>query len=580
MKRLLLRAFNFSHGAAATALLAMAALGSSGCRREPPASTPPPPPDKEIRSPRYAFEPIDADAGVKASYDNGELGDAHSILQSLGGGVGLLDFDLDGRMDLWTPGGGAILPESQSIEGLPSLLYRQQSERLAFDQIGAQARIDLASHYTHGCSVADCDSDGFPDVLISGYDGLQYFRNMGDGTFVECAQLAGLEDDRWSSSTAFGDFNKDGLPDLYVCHYVDWSWAKNPPCFSSSAQGQRDVCAPAHFLGLDDMLYLNDAQGGFINATATANLVPAGKGLGVIVADLDHDLDVDIYVANDTTENFFYLNDGEGIFEETGLFSGTALDHRGTPNGSMGLAILDFDGDQQPDIWVTNFENETFCLYRNQRNGNFQCVTERTGITAIGDLFVGFGTVAVDIELDGDEDLVVSNGHVNRFPGSSLVAQDALLLLNNGNGRLERADVAGSGYFSTPHRGRAVVSTDFNQDGLPDFVFSHIKEPLSILLNQSQPAGNWLSLKLIGRNVNRDAIGSRVEVSHGEQVLVRHVVGGGGYLSQGAYALHWGFTGQASSVEAKVFWPDGSVEQVELAVNQAHVVIQQPKLAN
>jgi hypothetical protein len=294
-----------------------------------------------------------------------------------------------------------------------------------------------------------------------------------------------------------------------------------------------------------------------------------------MVADLDGQSGVDIYVANDTTENFLYKNQGDGRLEELGLVSGAALDHRGTPNGSMGLAVLDFDFDRQPDLWVTNFENETFCMYRNQGEANFQCITERTGITAIGSVYVGFGTTAFDVELDGDEDIVVSNGHVQQHPGSATIAQPPLLLLSDGKGRLTRDPLAADSYFGGRHRGRSVVSADLNQDGLNDLVFSHVREPAAVLLNRSAAQGKWLAIRLVGREDNRDAIGASVELGVGERQLFRTVVGGGGYLSQAPYTLHWGVPESLVEATIKITWPNGQIQEVSsLKLNELHVVVQ------
>lgn len=524
--------------------------------------------------PQYAFHELGGQTTILPAYENGESGRAYSIVESLGGGCGVLDFDRDGRWDIWLPGGGLLDGAAETITGLPSALFRSLSPGGEFVDASAGARIDALDYYTHGCSVADVDSDGFPDVLVSGYGGLQFFHNQGDGTFRECAQSIGLTDRQWSTSTGFADFNGDGHVDLYVTHYVDWSWENNPRCRSAPPDPLEDVCTPSRFTGLNDTLYLSNGDGTFVDASETVGLVPEGKGLGVIIADLDHDADVDIYVANDTTENFLYLNDSQAQFEEVGLVSGTSLDHRGTPNGSMGLAVLDYDGDLLPDIWVTNYENETFSMYRNMQHGNFLCVTESTGITALGTLYVGFGTSAADIDLDGDEDIIVSNGHVQQHPGSSTVAQQALLLLNDGRGRLIRKQLPSSEYFSTQHRGRAVVSVDFNHDGMLDLLFRHVASPPAILLNQSERQGNWLTMQLVGKTSNRDAIGAWVELKAGDRSLIRHVVGGGGYLSQAPYTLHWGLA-DAETASASVHWPDGQVQEVDaLTVNNSHLVIQ------
>ncbi|MFO1064213.1 MAG: CRTAC1 family protein [Pirellulales bacterium] len=512
-------------------------------------------------SARIEFEDWTERSGIKAAYDNSESTQAFSILESLGGGVGLLDFDRDGRLDVWYPGGGRIDAPSKTITGLPHRLFRQ-TEMLRWELCSDAAHMSAAKFFSHGCSAADCDSDGFPDLVVTGYGGVEYYRNLGDGTFEEVAQRIGLTDSKWSSSSAFGDLNNDGFPDLYLTHYVNWSWDNDPKCFSPAPDNFPDVCTPAFFQGIDDTVYLNDGQGSFRDASAEMGLVKNGKGLGVAFADIDDDNDLDIYVANDTTENFLYVNDGKGSLIENGLISGTALDQRGTPNGSMGIAVFDFDLDQKPDIWITNFENETFGMYRNLGGANFQCFTDRTGINALGTLFVGFGTVAIDVELDGDEDLLVSNGHVQKHPKSSTNAQEALLLLNDARGHLSKHPFRDSSYFQGRHRGRTVVTADFNHDGLMDCLFAHVLEPASVLLNKSEPQGTWLQLELIGVASNRDAIGARVVTKSTPKPLYRQVVGGSGYLSQGPYSLHFGLPAGTEQVSVEVRWPSGKVQVV------------------
>jgi ASPIC and UnbV./FG-GAP repeat. len=541
----------------------MALAPASGCWNSPPANVAPQQGERraEAKSPPITprFVEVTEASGVSSAYHNHEESGRRAIVESLGGGVGVCDYDRDGRFDLFFPGGGTF-EVGRPLRGIPGTLWRNRGD-MRFANATAAAAIDQADHYSHGCAIADCDNDGFPDILVTGYGGLNFFRNLGDGTFVECRVSAGLTDDQWSSSAAWGDFNGDGDLDLYVVHYVDWSWTNDPSC-PGPRPGQRETCSPMEFKSLPDVLYFSQGDGTFRRDDSAIGPETTGKGLGVIAVDVNQDCRLDVYVANDTTPNLLFINQGAGRFEEQGVTSGTAFDHRGIPNGSMGLAVLDYDGDLRPDLWVTNYEKETFALYRNDGGGNFRCLTENAGIAALGTLYVGFGTVAADFTRSGVEDLVVSNGHIMHFPAYSPVKQEPLYLRNNGRARFVRQTFPNGDYFSLKHVGRGVIAVDLDQDGKLDLVFSHTNAPAAILQQQTELQGSWVELELIGRRSNRDAIGSRVvlESSRGKQL--RMIVGGGSYLSQNPYTVNFGLPPETSVTGAQITWPDGAVQEL------------------
>lgn len=504
------------------------------------------------------FQDVTGKTRITAKYQNGEESGAHSIVESLGGGVGVFDFDQDGLGDLFFPGGGQ-LSEGEPLKGENSFLYRNGAD-WSFQAVADDANIATAPFYSHGCAMGDFDADGFPDLLLTGYGGLQLFRNQGDGTFVEISRDAGMTDNQWSTSAAWADLNGDSHLDVYITHYVDWSWKNNPACTTPVGDG-REICSPQDFDGLLDLIYFNNGDGTFRGGDKEFGIDIAGKGLGVVASDFNGDAAVDIYVANDTTNNLLFINDGNGRFRESGVLSGTALDQRGVSNGSMGVAVLDYNNDLQPDIWVTNYENETFALYHNDRNGFFRCLTEATGVTAIGTLYVGFGTVAADFRRTGAEDIVVSNGHVMRYPINSPIAQEPLFLVNDGNGKIFRQSFANDSYFSTGHRGRGVVTSDLDNDGKLDLVFSHVNEDASVLRQSSQHDGDWLTIELIGRRSNRDAIGSTVILNTDRRQMLRTVTGGGSYLSQNSHGLYFGIPKGDRFESIRVIWPDGASEE-------------------
>lgn len=493
-------------------------------------------------------------SGEIPAYQNGEESNHCSILESLGGGVGLADFDRDGWVDAVLPGGGAIT-KSQSIQGEKTRFWRGTSGLSGID-VTAESRVPDPRTYTHGVSVGDCDDDGFPDVLITGYHGVQFWRNQGDGTWIDATQSSGLiNDNLWGSSSAWGDINGDGWLDVYVAHYVDWSFANHPECLNP--KNERDVCPPRQFAPLPDRLWLSQGDGSFINGSSTVGLRDDGKGLGVLLADLDADRDLDIYVANDTTANFLYRNDGQGHVQESGMISGTALSDVGTPDGSMGISLGDFNNDGLPDIWVANYEREVFALYRNQGECLFQHVSQAAGIAALGGAYVGFGTAFGDWDLNGEEDLVVSNGHVQHVPTNSPVRQLPLLLLNHGGLRFENVSPFAGPYFETPHLGRGLAQADLDHDGDGDLIFTPTEEPAAVLENQSPHSGTWLQLQLVAEATPREAIGARATVSTSDGPRVRQLISGGSYLSHSERILTWGFVKTCQIKQIVIDWPSG-----------------------
>ncbi|RLS69299.1 MAG: CRTAC1 family protein [Planctomycetota bacterium] len=555
------------------AIILLLLAGSPGCTR-PPAAVPLPPARDADRGGATANEPragggIDfveraAELGIAATYRNGGESDHCTILESLGGGVGWFDFDRDGWLDLVATGGGGITAE-ETIHGRPCTLFRSENGK-TFHPAAAEAGIASATLYSHGVAVGDHDNDGFQDLLVTGYGVPQFWRNMGDGTFVVAPSPAG-EDARWSSSAGWADLNGDGVLDLYLARYVNWSFDNHPRCGPSATV--RDICPPRSFEGLPDMVCLGNGDGTFTDASAAAGLRSDGKGLGVLLADLDVDGDVDVYVANDTTDNFLYVNDGHGHLAENGLVSGTALDDQGVPNGSMGIDLCDFNRDGLPDVWVTNFEREWFALYRNEGRGYFLHVSRRYGITDIGGLFVGFGTACDDFDADGWVDIVVSDGHVIKYPDASPLLQEPLFLRFDGD-RFRRGQPQPGSYFAKPHMGRGLASGDYDGDGDLDLAISHVEAPVAVLENRFPQAGRSILVQLVGTVSNRDAVGARLEVIGGEGPSpALQVTGGGSYLSHSDRRLHVVRSGPAGAAalvpqRLRVRWPSGVVQEVEL----------------
>ncbi len=511
------------------------------------------------------FRDSTTDVHLKHYYENGEDANEYAILETIGGGVASADFDRDGFDDLYFASGGQL--NNKQVTGLGGALWRNRDGK-EFQDITALAGVSCPNIYTHGTTSGDLNNDGFADLLVTGYKGIALFINQGDGTFIELAQVAGMNEPKWGTSSAFGDFDNDGDLDIYIAHYVSWSFENHPSCQS---QGVRDVCAPGSFTGVSDVVYLNSGDGLFTQESEEIGLVGEGKGLGVLVADFTQDSKVDIYVANDTTNNFFYQNQG-GSFNEIGMASGTAVDDMGTPQGSMGLCSLDYDGDLYPDILVCNYESQAFALYKNDGDSNFRHVTSATGLMALGTMCVAWGSAATDFDLDGDEDLVIANGHVMRAKPPE---QLPLYLHNLGNKKFAKQKFPDSSYFSKNWRGRGVVPFDMDHDGDIDLVFTHVNQDAVFLENRSEVVGNWWILELVGTKSNRDAIGARVVITSDKRTILRNVTGGGSYLSQKPYYIHWGLPAEEILKQVEITWPNGLKEvQRDLPPGSRRLVIE------
>jgi hypothetical protein len=532
------------------------------------------------------FEDVTADSGINFTHRNGEEADHCTLLESLGGGVALFDYDGDGLLDIFLTGGGHFAgPDRKQIQGYPDKLYRNLGG-WKFRDVTTDTGLDVLRFYSHGCAVGDYDRDGWPDLLVTGYGRLALMHNESDGRggrrFVEVSRPARLDDREWSSSAAWADVDGDGYPDLYVCHYVEWSWKVHRICRGDNEFVERDLCAPETFEGTPHRLYRNNGDGTFTDVSREAGIrqgtTDSGKGLGVVVVDVNNDGRPDIYAVNDTVRNFLYVNEsqpGRPRFTEMGLIGGVAMGDRGAPDGSMGVDAADYDGSGRASLWVTTFERELPALYRNESDGDrllFRYMTRPAGIAILRSSYVGFGTAFIDVDLDGWEDLVAINGHVRRYPSYCPLRQRPFLLRNQGDGRFFPITLQGGDYFHNDHRGRGLAVGDLDNDGRPDLVLSHLNEPVVLLRNAPNeakvPHHHWLGLKLLGRQ-HRDIVGARVVVESGGRRLTRFAKGGGSYLSSSDPRLLFGLGDLDRIDRIIVFWPWGEPQHWEgLAVDR------------
>jgi hypothetical protein len=576
----------------ARSLLGAALLAAAACNSGPQEDTHAPPTaviDPEAQGPDL-FSDIAASAGIDASYKNGEEGSPHlSILESLGGGIALFDYDGDGLLDVFVAGGGYFDgPGKKEIKGYPCKLFKNLGG-LKFKDVTHEVGLDTLAggqqwFYTHAAAVADFNRDGWPDLLVTGWGRIALFRNEPDGKggrrFVDVSANASLDRGiTWATSAAWADFDGDGWPDLYVCQYVNWSWDNNP---KHSYNGQKeDVPPPRVFQGLPHKVFRNNTDGTFTDVSDDAGLDKGGKGskgLGVLAVDVNGDGKPDVFVANDTVPKFLYINrstPGQIRFTEEGLLAGVALDGSGQANGSMGLDVGDPAGDSKPWLWVTNYENELHGLYSNlctRERPFFMYQTTSAGIAAIGQKYVGWGTGFLDLDHHGWEDLFIANGHAIRYPTGTTRRQRPVLLRNRG-GKFSEITKRGGPYFAEPHLARGAALGDLDNDGKTDIVVSHINEPVAVLRNIA-PAGNhWLGVELAHKD-HADLVGTRVLLESAGRKQTRFIRGGGSYASSGDRRMVFGL-GPADAIDRlTVIWSDGQQQEwTALAVDRYHMLV-------
>jgi RNA polymerase sigma factor (sigma-70 family) len=552
------------------------------------------------------FRDRTVDAGIDFRFQNGQEAGHLAILESLGGGIALIDFDGDGLLDIFIPGGGYFDgPDKKQIMGHPCKLYKNLGN-WKFKDVTSEVGLDKIDwFYTHGCAVADYDNDGWPDLLVTGWGRVALFHNEPDGKggrrFVDVTKKAGLNDSLWSTSAAFADLDGDGFPDLYICHYVDWSFKKHPKCHYPQ-DGTSDVCPPKNFDALPHILYRNNRDGTFTDVSKAAGILEPhalkeGKALGVVIADFNGDGLPDIYIANDEMANLLYINQGNMRFHEVGMLSGAAMDDNGHPNGSMGVDASDYDGSGRMSIFVTNYQQEIHALYRNVSNSakwpwetqsaQFIFASRSAGIAAIGLNYVGFGTGFIDYDLDGAEDIFITNGHVIRHPiePAELLQRPVLLRNQRQLGdkpwqvRFQDVSEHAGPFFQTKHMGRGAAFGDLDNDGRTDIVISHVNEPVVLLQNNLRNGNHWLGIELVGKPY-RDAVGAKLVLEVGDQKLTRMIKGGGSYLSSSDRRIVFGLGKSDKVGKLTVTWPSGEPRSQtwdNLAINRYHKLEQGEK---
>jgi hypothetical protein len=509
------------------------------------------------------FEDVTAASGVDFVHFNSAT-PQHYIQETMGSGVAWIDYDNDGWPDLFCVQDCPVRPKPGSA--LPgSKLYRNNGDGTFTD---VTERVGLThAGYGMGCAVGDFDNDGYDDLLVTYLGEVVLYHNEGDGRggrrFVDVTAKAGLRNPHWATSCAWGDVDGDGYLDLYICNYVAIDLDKYPDCVEGPER-VRISCPPTLFPAAAHRLYHNNGNGTFTDVSFPSGVsaVPPAPGLGVVMVDLDGDGRLDIYVANDLKPSYLFHNQGGGRFVEKGLLSGSGLGPLGTLISGMGVDAGDVDGTGRPSLFVTNFQNKPNVLFRNQGGLLFQEWSTPSGLGGPSINRLAFGTVFVDVDLDGRLDVAVANGHIHRLAErlGAPFEQEAQLFLGEGEGRFREVSEQAGPYFRQRRVGRGLAWADYDNDGRPDLVFSHNGGPVALLHNATTTTNNWLRLELVGdgKKSNRNAIGSRVEVECDGKRLVRFVVGGGSYLSASERRLLIGLGPADHADRVTVIWPSGS----------------------
>jgi hypothetical protein len=515
------------------------------------------------------FTDVATATGLTFTHSNGATGRLY-MPEMIGAGVALFDYDNDGDLDVFLVQGGPLDSSNPAAEPRTSRLYRNdlvgggaRQRELHFTDVTAAAGVGLRA-YGMGAAVADYDNDGDMDLFVTAFGADTLYRNNGDGTFTDVTAAAGVSDPLWSTSAAFFDYDRDGDLDLFVANYLDFTIAGNKSC--TDATGARDYCGPRTYPTAPDRLYRNDGQGHFTNVTDAAGISKAdGAGLGVAVGDYNGDGWLDLYVANDATPNQLWINQHDGTFIDEGLLSGAAVNAEGNPEGSMGVASGDYDGDGDEDLLVTNIAGETFVLYGNDGHGHFEDARGSSGLAPLTPRFTGFGVEWFDYDNDGWLDAFAANGAVNTIPARrgqpSPFAMTNLLLHNSGNGRLEDASLMGGPAFGREGVWRGAAFGDVDNDGDTDVVVTSNAGPVQLLLNGAPP-GHWLDVSLSQGSGNRFALGARVGVERsGHPTMWRRIRTDGSYLSASDSRAHFGL-GNSPRIDAIVIqWPDGVTDR-------------------
>ncbi|HTT17735.1 MAG TPA: CRTAC1 family protein [Candidatus Sulfotelmatobacter sp.] len=525
------------------------------------------------QAPEVHFTAITAHSHIDFTQENSPTSNKY-LIETMGGGVALLDYDNDGRLDIFFTN-GALLSDPMPDGKLPdktnkkfwNRLYHQNADG-TFNDVTERAGLNgvAQGYYNMGVAVGDYDNDGFEDLYVTGFGGNILYHNNGDGTFTDVTEKAGVKGGSWSASAGFFDYDNDGKLDIFVTRYLDWTIKTNRYCGERPPNGVRSYCHPDNYDGVTNILYHNNGDGTFTDVSQKAGVAnPHGKSLGVDFADYDGDGFTDIFVSNDSVQCFLYHNNGNRTFTEVGLLAGVGYNEDGKTFAGMGIDFNDYDNDGWPDIVVTDLSNERYMLFRNEGTGTFRDVTNLSGIGGATLTFSGWSTHFFDYDNDGWKDLFVAQSHVMdtiQVTSPNLRYMEPPLLLRNDKGHFARV-IAGD-VFQQDWAGRGAAFGDIDNDGDIDIVVSNLGQKAYILRNDGGNKNNWIGIQPVGTKSNRDGIGARIKVVSASGSTQYFTVNTAtGYQSASDKRVIAGLGKDSTAKLIEIRWPSGIAQKFE-----------------
>jgi enediyne biosynthesis protein E4 len=529
------------------------------------------------------FEDVTARSGLGKFKHRSGGAQKDYIIETPSGGVAIFDYDGDERPDIYLLN-GSTFAALQGKEAAPRAALFRNKGNWQFEDVTERAGV-ANERWGFGTACGDYDNDGDVDLYVANYGTSRLYRNNGDGTFTDVAERLGVARKGWSTGPTFGDYDKDGRLDLFVPGYVEFDLNNLPPSPSQVGRpgslnqnfcqfrGTPVMCGPRGLKGEGDTLYHQKADGTFEDASARAGVSDAGRyyGFSSVFVHANEDDLLDLIVINDSTPNLFYVNKGNGTFEEIGYASGMALNEQGREQAGMGLAVGDYDNDGRVDFYATNFSDDSNTLRHNDGDGNFTDVTYQSGHGEVTIPFLGWGASFIDYDNDGWRDVLVANGHVypavDRYQWGTSFAQQSLLFRNLATGRFERVGAAPASGLAQAWPSRGLAVGDLDGDGRPDAVLNNLDSPPAVLRNVTGQPGHWLILRLVGdagKKSPKDATGAIVYLVTGKLRQRADVFSGASFGSHNDSRLHFGLGAARRVDKLEVKWPGGGVETFDV----------------
>ena len=516
------------------------------------------------------FVDVTEETGIHFKHNSGATDHKH-IIETMGSGGVFFDYDIDGDVDLYFVDSGNVPSEKQQVSG--NVLYRNEGDGRFTDVTEISGTGDTG--YGMAASAGDIDNDGDPDLYVANFRQDKLYRNNGDGTFTDITEAAGIDNTLWSIAAVYLDFDVDGDLDIFVVNYLVYETSMPVTTY----KGIIGYGHPRSYEGTPDVLYRNNGDGTFTNIAETAGVTNSveGRGMAAVAWDYDQDGLPDIYVANDTNRNFLYHNNGDGTFTDESTFIGVGYDERGVAEGSMGIDCADYDGDGWFDLIVANSEKAT--LYKNEEGLFFLDATADSGLEQPTLPFIGFSPLFLDYNNDGHLDMFCANGNpqdvVELLVDHDTYAQRDQMFQNNGDGTYSDISETAGAYFSEELVGRAAASADYDNDGDMDIVIMNSNQRAVLLRNDGGNRNNWLSIKLVGTQSNRDGIGTKVTLTTEDTTQIREVKSGSSYASGSDTRLLFGLGESQHVKKVSIVWQSGTLQELEdISINQILTIVE------